>query len=59
MSSLEPGEDFLLTVSADIFNAFNLICQEATREMVSHAVGGIKVDEASLQCQLKIEQAIA
>jgi hypothetical protein len=53
VTSLKPGEG-LLTGSAGIFNASNLIRQGKT---VSHAVGGVKVDEA--RRRQEIEQAIA
>jgi hypothetical protein len=53
VSMLKPGEG-LLTGSAGIFNASNLIRQGQT---VSHAVGGVKVDEATRK--LEIEQGIS
>jgi hypothetical protein len=53
VSALKPGEG-LLTGSAGIFNASNLIRQGQT---VSHAVGGVKVDE--VRRRQEIEQGIA
>eukprot|EP00934_Nitzschia_sp_Nitz4_P006199 Nitzschia sp. Nitz4//scaffold98_size77359//3539//6343//NITZ4_005533-RA/size77359-snap-gene-0.0-mRNA-1//1//CDS//3329560712//6189//frame0 len=52
VTSLKPGEG-LLAGSAGIFNATNLIRQG---QQVSHAVGGVKVDQ--LQQQQEIEQGI-